>query len=485
MAFGANLAEMVDELGIEVRTNLERLPSFFIYRYVPGRETLFDGLYRVLGGELVTLEADRIQRRQLRTLAHFTDERPIGRDAHERFDELMGRILADCRDASGGAMGGLLSGGVDSSLIQAIWGRSTTGTREPAPRSYCVDLDHPKTRPDTEYALDAAQVVGSQHMLVPVQCPVAEALVRAIVETGEAPNHMQGTFMRGLAEVMVAEGVTAGASGQGADALFGFSEVTQLQLARLARTLAPFATTRRLARTLAATVGWPAGSEHFALAERLFHEEDAGHPINQVASFTEWPAIAACFGADGVDRGTAYRRALVDHYCVPGGPLERTVALELLSESSETAPLWAAQFALEGAEMLFPFLDSRMVRFAMNLDPRLRFPFRRPKRFLKDALARHATPELANRPKRAFGLPIFEWLASRGALRPLVDRIGEYDFVDRAALAEARERPNWFLYTLLCYDLWHKRFIYGMAAERILAPAKTRPAASTINLSPV
>ena len=70
-----------------------------------------------------------------------------------------------------------------------------------------------------------------------------------------------------------------------------------------------------------------------------------------------------------------------------------------------------------------------MLRFALNLPPSVRYPFRRPKELLKRALERVAPREVARRRKLGFGQPIFEWLAPGGQLRPLVERIGGYDFV--------------------------------------------------------
>ena len=41
----------------------------------------------------------------------------------------------------------------------------------------------------------------------------------------------------------------------------------------------------------------------------------------------------------------------------------------------------------------------------------------------------------------------------------MVEQIGHYDFVDCATLQSSLACPNWFLYSLLCFDLWHKLFI--------------------------
>jgi asparagine synthase (glutamine-hydrolysing) len=487
MAFGENLADMVHAFDIPARSNTECLPAYFLFRAVPGRETLFQGLYRLLGGELVTLEAEGMRRVMLRPLDMLVEGPPIRDAAEQLFDGVMEQILRDCRTAAGlRRASNMLSGGVDSSLIQAIWCRAARAAGEPAPASCCVELDHPRTQADSGYAASAARILGSRHMCVPALGPYERDLLRSIVATGEVPNHVQTIYKRELARTLVADGTPVGVTGWGADGLFGNAWTTNVQMAQLLRTTVPSGLLRRLGRSLATALGRDVLPDHFLRAEVLDDEAGLAHPMNQIATFTTWSAIEACFGRRALEDGAAKRRALVEVYRVPGGPIERTLACDMLSEGMEQASLWTGQFALEGGEMFVPFFDLRMLRFALNLDSRIRFPFRRPKQFLRDALVRNGAPELARRDKRGFGQPIFEWLAPGGALRPFVDRIGSYGFVDRAVLTEAREQPNWFLYTLLCYDLWHKHFIEGLTLEQIEAPAAPRRAATpTTTLAPV
>jgi asparagine synthetase B (glutamine-hydrolysing) len=150
---------------------------------------------------------------------------------------------------------------------------------------------------------------------------------------------------------------------------------------------------------------------------------------------------------------------LLGQYAISREPLAGVHAAGLLGEAIGTASLWATYFNNAGAALLCPFMDSRMLRVAVNIEPAHRFSPDEPKKVLKEALRRYAPHEMVYRPKRGFGQPIFEWLAPGGQLRPLVDAIGTYDFVKPDVLEDARSRPNWFLYSLLCYDLWHKLFI--------------------------
>jgi asparagine synthetase B (glutamine-hydrolysing) len=225
------------------------------------------------------------------------------------------------------------------------------------------------------------------------------------------------------------------------------------------RSFVPLRPLRHLGAAAAALAGRHEAAEAIRLADYVEDYADPRHPLNQVAVFTDRAAVAACFGAGAVADAEARRRALVDLIAPNSSLQDRLHATGYVAEATESAGLWATLFNRAGSDFLCPFLDSRVLRFALNLPPAVRYRFRRPKDLLKRALARAVPEPLANRRKLGFGQPIFEWLAPGGPLRPLVERIAAYDFLDRPALGRALAQPNWFLSSLLCYDLWHKLFI--------------------------
>jgi hypothetical protein len=207
---------------------------------------------------------------------------------------------------------------------------------------------------------------------------------------------------------------------------------------------------------------------YFRLAEYLDDFERLEHPVNRVAVYADWPAVEACFGKDAVVRVAAARRDLLDQHQVPDDPLERVHYAGVLGSSINISALVTTLFARTGVRVFSPFYDSRMVRLAVNLSPRQRFRFRRPKALLKDSLIRHGFHELATRRKLSFGQPIFEWLSPDGQLAPVVEEIDRYPFAQAAPLEALRQKPTWFLFSLLCYDLWHKQYMRG-ALETVAA----------------
>jgi asparagine synthase (glutamine-hydrolysing) len=68
--------------------------------------------------------------------------------------------------------------------------------------------------------------------------------------------------------------------------------------------------------------------------------------------------------------------------------------------------------ALEARE---PMLDHRLVEFAWRLPRRFKYDGRQTKRLLRQVLYRYVPPELVERPKMGFSIPLGAWL--RGELR--------------------------------------------------------------------
>jgi asparagine synthase (glutamine-hydrolysing) len=457
LLFGSNLAQLVDAAGAPLRPNRHALPAFFLYRFVPGHETLFDGFLRLMPGEQVSWEAGRLTRVQRHTFADLRGPRTVGADAVERLDETMGRVLADCAALRPGTAN-LLSGGVDSSYLQAVWDR-VAPLEDALPPSFSVSVDHPGTWPDTDYAVTASQALGTRHTLVPADGPYAGYLLDTLATAAEPPNHVQTAYFGHLARVMAGLGVTSGLCGEGADSLFGLTLANQVQNAAVLRRLVPGRLPRKCGARVSGLLGFDRLAATFRLAGVLDDLTDLEHPVNRVASFTDRAAVEACFGRAAVREAAAGRRALLERYQVGPSAQDRLHATGYLGEAMDSASLWTTLFNQAGADLFCPFLDSRVLRLVLNLAPEVRYPFRRPKDLLKRALAGQAPEGLARRTKLGFGQPIFEWLGPGGQLRPLVERLGAYDFVDARALGQARARPNWFLYSLLCYDLWHKLFI--------------------------
>jgi asparagine synthase (glutamine-hydrolysing) len=104
--------------------------------------------------------------------------------------------------------------------------------------------------------------------------------------------------------------------------------------------------------------------------------------------------------------------------------------------------------ALEARE---PLLDHRVVEFAWRLPRRFKYDGRQTKRLLRQVLYRYVPPELVERPKMGFSIPLGAWLLGKllewaeGLLsrkRLAVDGIFAADEVRRRGTSIRRSRPT-------------------------------------------
>lgn len=455
--FASNLADLLRLAGATLEPNNEELPTYFLNRNVPGRNTLFKGFHRVLPGEQLQRKSQTVQLMQRRTLGDLREATPIGREAPERLESLIGQIFRDYH-AQEPEMANLLSGGVDSSFLQVHWNR-VRSQGAPPPQSFCVAVSHPRTQGDLDYAKSASALLGTNHRIVLADGAYRDYLLDTMTETAEMPSHVQLAYYLTLGREMAKSGGTSALLGEGADSLFGLSVATALQSAALLRKIFPMRMLRRGGAKVADWLHWPRVRGYFDLADYLHDYERLEHPVNRVAVYADWQAVETCFGKQAIAEVAASRRALLEEHHVPKSPLERVHYAGVLGSSINISALVTTVFARCGVRTFSPFYDSRMLRFAANLSPSQRFRFRQPKALLKGSLARHGFSELAYRSKKSFGQPIFEWLAPGGQLAEDVSQIDSYPFVDTSSLEATKAKPTWFLYSLLCYDLWHKRFI--------------------------
>jgi asparagine synthase (glutamine-hydrolysing) len=119
-------------------------------------------------------------------------------------------------------------------------------------------------------------------------------------------------------------------------------------------------------------------------------------------------------------------------------------------------------------ETRVPFLDHRVVEFALSLPLSMKIRGRDGKWLLKKLLDRHVPRSLVERPKMGFGVPIDAWL--RGALKDwgeaLLDpsRLRREGYLDVAQVRRCWDahqagvaRNGYYLWDVLMFQAWLDR----------------------------
>lgn len=123
--------------------------------------------------------------------------------------------------------------------------------------------------------------------------------------------------------------------------------------------------------------------------------------------------------------------------------------------------------ALEGRE---PFLDHKIIEFAMSLPDNMKLRDGQTKWILRQILYKYVPKELIERPKMGFGIPIDTWLLT--ILKDdLVQLANDNDFLDSFSLNKSFVKSSvdrylskqgfssWFIWFLYCLHQWYLKWI--------------------------
>jgi asparagine synthase (glutamine-hydrolysing) len=162
----------------------------------------------------------------------------------------------------------------------------------------------------------------------------------------------------------------------------------------------------------------------------------------------------------------------------PGATLlDRMIYQELKLKLSELLLMRVDKLTMAtSVEARVPFLDHKLVEFAMALPDRLKYRDGVTKHILKRALRGVIPDQVIDRKKKGFGAPINEWMLDRlGAFvehslfnSSLVRReLFDIDYIKSILAAQRSGKVNYsfFLWSLLNLNLWYEQWIEGRPRE--------------------
>ena len=142
-------------------------------------------------------------------------------------------------------------------------------------------------------------------------------------------------------------------------------------------------------------------------------------------------------------------------------------------------------------EARVPFLDHKLVEFAMSIPSNLKYKDGETKYILKRALAGQIPDRVLKRKKKGFGAPISEWMLDRlgGFLEHSIfasslrqRELLDYNFI-RQILNDHRSRRvnnSFFLWSLLNLSLWYDQWIENRPAADSSPTVELAPEAATV-----
>lgn len=466
-----------------VEPDEDAVVQHFIFRYALGTHTYFQDIHRLLSGHLFRWRAGDIELKQMRDLRPEPDaptfDHADSRAIQTLYDE-MGKVIgAYMKDigAAGRRFGNMLSGGVDSTLVQLMINDRVSVPAERKTFSYAVRV--PRFEYEINYAVDAGRLLQTDHTLVDVRPEDYPGLLVRTIENLTYPIPAESQPCK----LAIAEHLSASGSdlryffvGTGGDTLHGTT---------LARKMAVLDAVRHVPLSQLALRGVAVVARPIAprkahglrqIADMLSELDDPYSykvPANMTAVYTDIDMARRAFGDEALKKAFGYRHEMEARFLDSSHHIEKVHALELVTDAYETAVLVNHLYLTHHREQIYPYLDEEIVRISYAFDPRIRYlKGRQVKPLLKGILEQRSLGSIANKPKggSVFNDDLYAWMKT-GPLCDMVRSIERPSFVSKSDFEKLLEvpdwdpvgEPNWFLWNLLTFDIFQKRVIKANA----------------------
>ena len=439
LAFASEIKALLPALGDTPKINPFGLLQYLQNQNSTGRETILDGVERILPGEAVAIEQGRVvQRWRYWSALHVKTEPRDFDQACDAFDGLMETVMTQ-HMRSDVPFGLFLSGGVDSTALLGLLSRY----KEEPIRTFSVGFPQSDVGDELETAQRIAGHFGSHHTVLR---PSGESMLQRLPYSVWAADDLMRDFAN-LPTSLLAEEASRDLkvvfSGEGGDEAFaGYGRYRTNRFERGFKNL-----------LVRGTGGFRTGGNFRGqLPGQLF-----GAPLLQTQRSWREPLIQA-WQETPADWSDLQRMQYLD--------LTTALPDNLLVKADRMLMAWS----LEGR---VPFVDHRVVEFGLSLPDELKIEGKQGKIFLKRWASRFIPGDHLWQKKRGFKVPVGEWL--RGDYLARVARCLSHspainEWFQPAGVGQLIERQHQRgdvtknVFALVQFAIWHKLFIEGDGA---------------------
>ena len=488
--FASEIKSILQVPEVPRRLNKRAVDAYLTFLWVPGEETMLEGIRKVEPGHWLTWKDGRVETKQWFHLPYEPDEsvrEAAWVDAvHETFLRTTKRQMV-----SDVPLGAFLSGGLDSSSIVACM-------REAFPQRE-INCYTVKMRPgemkldqfedDYPHAKRVADHLGINLKAIELEADVISLLPKMVYHLDE-PDADTAVFPSYLISKLAREdGTTVLLSGTGGDEVFfgyrGHQALRQLQsLSAIPRWL-----TVPVLAGAASVTGFALGAQR-ALPRRLakFKRLLSRNGIQRYMALSDWSsddvrdriyssALASEIG--GVENPPSCVRRYYEGFEGRGELNRRSHVLIQTFLAAHNFLYTDKSSMATSIEARVPFMDIELMRLAARIPETVKLKGNVTKHVLKRAMEPYLPREVIYRSKTGFGGPLRKWITEdlNAAIGELLGerRVMDRGLFDPAAIGgilgenrTGKADHTYLIYALLTLEVWMMTFIDQPARETSL-----------------
>lgn len=469
LIWSSEIKALLRHPSVDAQLDLDALNNFLTLKYVPAPQTMFASIAALPPGHLLICDERGVQVRAYWDLSFDRANIPVRHE--EEYAEELADLLRESVQAhlvSDVPFGAFLSGGLDSSTIVALMSQFLS---QPV-KTFSVGFSgEGESFSELPFARQVARHYNTDHHEVLVGPNDLINLIDKVVWHLDQPIADQAALATYMVADLASQHVKMVLTGEGGDELFaGYARYAGERLSPVFKHIPQPA--RSLA--LAASTRLPGLRRPKVALYALCQPDEVTRLVNWFPLFNH--DMKASLVSETLRRTLDPRST----NRVIAAQLDRTDAIDPLSRMLYVdTKLWLPDDLLARGDKMtmaasiegrVPLLDHHLVEFAASLPPQLKLKGLTRKYLLKQVAKSWLPPEIIDRKKQGFPMPISLWFRRearalvRDVLSPAaVRRRGLFDvgFVQR--LLDEHERAfadhGSLIWSLLNIELWHRQFI--------------------------
>lgn len=453
--FGSELKALRAVPGFVPELNTASLGLFFKYNYIPAPHSVYQNVLKLPPGHCLRLPSasSRPTPTQFWTAQTFIGaERRGYADPTDAIDDLDG-LLRDGvsrQMISDVPLGAFLSGGIDSSLVVALMQHQS----RQAVKTFSIGFEEAAFNEATDAAA-VARHLGTEHRELIITSREALELVPQLPNILDEPLADASAIPTYFVSRLARKEVTVSLSGDGGDELFmGYNHC-----------LPSWTRTKRIQRI-------PAPIRRLGGVALSY---SSNYRLDKYGSVLQQPNVEAIYSS------------MASHWHRPSDIVANmqaaTVSGSVTTDALAAVTYWDIVNWLPddvlakvdrmsmavSLETRVPLLDQRVVEYALSLPVSLKLRNNQRKWLLRQVLYRYVPPQLVDRPKKGFAVPVSQWL--RGPLREWAESLlAESSLKEHGHLHSRPIRQKWdehlqgthswgdHLWSVLMFQAWFAKW---------------------------
>ncbi len=446
-AFASELKALRTVPQIPKTINKKVIRDFLHFGYIPTPYSIYEGIFKMNSGTRIKISKAGLEEFKYWDIRNTIKANTVS-DSEEALVKLSDLLISSIQYQlkSDVPYGIFLSGGIDSSLIAA----KAAEMSNVKPNTFTIGFSDNISN-EISHAKEVAKTLGTKHQEFIVSVNDAVNLIEPIFDVFDEPFADSSAIPTLLISKLAKEYVGVALTGEGGDELFlGYGSYRWAQ--RLDSIF--FKTFRRPMAFVLSKMS----SRYQRISQLLSYPPNTSlcsHIFSQEQYWFSEVELNSLLLADYKKENTLTENmpvSFLDLYRENTGK-ENDVAGRTLNAMEKQA-LFDLQFYLQddlltktdrcgmhySLEARVPFLDHRVVEYALNISPDLKFRNDSPKYILNQILFKHLPEELFNRPKEGFDVPLVKWL--RKELKYLIHENLDEAILKKYGVVEPREVKN-------------------------------------------